>query len=151
MHHSLQADLEETIELSGEGRRSLLLPALPIIRISVKIDGSPLVLGTDFGTKKRQGIINKLGGVWPRGNDNIEVTYTHGYDLTLDEVGLLQGCPEDIQGAVLGLAEILLNVEAGVQSRTVLGDTIAFGGVATTGSTQEWSDAVANYKIELSA
>jgi|GEM_PF-736290 len=151
VHHSLQASEPEVIELSGEGRRSILLPALPILTISVKVDGVALVRGTDFGTKKRQGIITKLGGVWPRGYDNIEVTFTHGYVLTPDADGLLQNCPEDIQGAVLGLAEILLNVDAGVQSRTVLGDTIAFGGVATTGSTQEWSDAVANYKIHLSS
>lgn len=72
---------------------------------------------------------------------------TPGDDGYVPAVPMIPALPEDIQGAVLGLSQVLMNMEPGIQSRTVLGDTVSFGRWATVGETQEWSDAVGNYKL----
>lgn len=72
---------------------------------------------------------------------------TPGDDDYVPAIPIIPALPEDIQGAVLGLAQVLMNMEPGIQSRTVLGDTVSFGRWATVGETQEWSDAVANYQL----
>lgn len=141
---------EDVVELNGDGGRILLLPVKYVQAIdAVAVDGVELA-PTAWRLDKRNGILERVGGCWPRGLARVHVTYTHGFDATeLDDEtppGLLY-VPEGIQGAVLGMAEILLNITAGLTSRTVLGDTMQFGAASSVGATQEWTDAVNNYKI----
>lgn len=129
----------DTIELDGNGGQAINLPAVPVESVtSVLIDGTALEPAA-YRATKRTGILRRRdGGVWPRGAA-IEVTYAHGYPL--DRI------PADIQSAVLEKAEIILNIIVGIQQRSVLGDSVAFGTVAAVGSTEAWSQAVANYSI----
>lgn len=141
---------EDVVELNGDGGRILLLPVKYVQAIdAVAVDGVDLA-ATTWRLDKRNGILERVGGCWPRGLARVHVTYSHGFDATEkdgeDPAGL-KNVPDGIQGAVLGMAEILLNITAGLTSRTVLGDTVAFGAAASVGATQEWTDAVNNYKI----
>lgn len=144
----------ELVELNGDGGRILLLPVKYVQAIDVvAVDGVELARSA-WRLDKRNGILERVGGVWPCGLARVHVTYTHGFDAEErdgeDPPGL-KHIPDGIQGAVLGMAEILLNITAGVSSRTVLGDTVAFGAAASVGATQEWTDAVNNYKIRAGA
>ena len=160
VHHDVSRVEGETIELDGSGSSVLLLPALPVVSIqSLELLGVPLTLGTHYTLSKRRGILERKGGSWGSELGAVELTYTHGYDATpvaadgateADPAGSLPGVPGDIQAAVLELAQILLNVDVGVQSKTVLGDTVSFG-AAAVGATQQWSDVVSNYVIHRGA
>jgi len=141
----------DELELDGSGSRTILLPAAPIVSVTslVLVTGEVLVDRVHFQIGKRAGLLRRLGGrVWPDALGFAQLTYTHGYDaVTADEDGALSLLPGDIQGAVLDMAQILMNVTPGVQSKTVLGDTTAFGAAASVGVTQVWTDAVSNYQL----
>ncbi len=162
VHHDVTLTVGETVEAIGDGSTILLLPAFPVVvddthELTVTVDGTDLTAFSDFRIDKRRGILERVGyRFWPRGVGRIEVTYSHGYTPALVAAagGLperLEGIPEDIQGAVLGMAQILLNITPGVASKTVLGDTTQFGAASSVGSTQEWVDAVANYELRYGA
>lgn len=140
-------------QLDGNGSRVLVLPRpFPIVvdvdnTFSISVDGE-LVPADRYRLNRAEGRITLKGYHWPIPPADITVTYTHGYLATVptggDAGGPLVGLPEEIQGVVLERAQIELNTEHGVQSRTVLGDTIAFGSSAI-GTTQRWVDVVAAY------
>lgn len=72
-----QAYLEE--EYDGTGKNHILLDQYPVKSIeSVSIDGNPLSLG-QYKVKKRNGVLLNNGGIWPRGEINITVSYTAGF------------------------------------------------------------------------
>jgi uncharacterized phiE125 gp8 family phage protein len=72
-----QAYLEE--EYDGTGKNHILLDQYPVKSIeSVSIDGTPLSPG-QYKVKKRNGVLLNNGGIWPRGEINISVSYTAGY------------------------------------------------------------------------
>jgi uncharacterized phiE125 gp8 family phage protein len=72
-----QAYLEE--EYDGTGKNHILLDQYPVKSIeSVSIDGTLLSTG-QFKVKKRNGVLLNNGGIWPRGEINITVSYTAGY------------------------------------------------------------------------
>ena len=66
----------------------LYLSQLPVISVkSVVVDGVSLVDGMDYKTNRKKGIVYRLRGQrWPDGVENIEVTYTHGYEDPPDVV-----------------------------------------------------------------
>lgn len=141
----------ETVELNGTGSRILLLPVLAVVSVSiVEVDGVAVTAGSGYRLDKRSGMLERVGACWPSGLGRVHVTYSHGWDATVkdteDPPGL-KFVPEDIQGAVLDMAQILLNIVLGQQSRTVLGDSVAFGTAASVGTTQDWATAVANHRI----
>ena len=141
-------------QLDGNGSRVLVLPRpFPIVvddgdnAFSISVDGE-LVPADRYRLNRAEGRITLKGYHWPIPPADITVTYTHGYLATVPTGeaagGPLLDLPEEIQGVVLERAQIELNTEAGIQSRTVLGDTIAFGSSAI-GTTQRWVDVVAAY------
>lgn len=141
-------------QLDGNGSRVLVLPRpFPIVvdtgdnTFAISVDGE-LVPADRYRLNRAEGRITLKGYHWPIPPADITVTYTHGYAATVPTGeaagGPLLDLPEEIQGVVLERAQIELNTEAGVQSRTVLGDTIAFGSSAI-GTTQRWVDVVAAY------
>lgn len=146
-------------ELNGDGGRILLLPVKHIESVvDVVVDGFALVgagPGRAYRVDRRNGILERCdGGVWPAGLARIEVTYIYGFDADTRDAETPPGLryvPDGIQGAVLGMAEILLNVTAGLVSRTVLGDTIQYGAASTVGTTQDWAEAVNDYRIRAGA
>lgn len=157
VHHPVHLVSDDTIELDGPGSRILLLPAAPVVSISsFTFDGVPQIPRVDYRLSKKAGMVQRISaGTWPSLFGAVEITYTHGYVVPTDQNGSLEAVdgnlPGDIQAAVLDMAETLLNVVKGLQSRTVLGDTMSFGTVAVTGVTQQWSDAVDNHVLHRSA
>lgn len=77
----------DVIVLDGNGRTRIFLPELPVASISdVKVDGESLVDGEDYKLGQ-YGVLYRLGGsVWSDGVQNIEITYTHGYDPVPDDI-----------------------------------------------------------------
>lgn len=147
--HSVHRVEDDVVYFDGSGSRSLILGAVPVESVSsVLVDGEPLAAGS-YSVARRAGILRRRdGAIFPRWAE-VEVTFTHGYDCSVleaagDEPERMPNLPVGIQAAVLEAAEIQMNVPRGVASRTVLGDTVSFGGAAV-GSTQAWSDAVARY------
>lgn len=133
--HAVTRVEADEVELDGNGAAGILLPAAPVVSVaSVKVDGRPLA-PSSYRVVKRSGILRRRDGVWPRGAA-VEVVYTHGYAKV----------PEDVSAAVLERAETIFNVMAGIQSNTVLGDSVTFS-TSAIGSTQAWTDAVANYAL----
>lgn len=72
-----QAYLDD--EYDGTGKDHILLDQYPVKLIeSVSIDGTPLSTG-QYKVKKRNGVLLNNGGIWPRGEINVTVSYTAGY------------------------------------------------------------------------
>lgn len=134
--HAVTKVEADEVELDGNGAAGILLPAAPVDSIaSVRVDGRPLP-SSAYRVVKRSGILRRRDGAfWPRGAA-VEVVYTHGHGSV----------PEDVSAAVLERAETIFNVLAGIQSNTVLGDSVTFS-TSAIGSTQAWTDAVANYSL----
>jgi hypothetical protein len=82
---------ERTVYLSGYGGSELILPHWPVkIVASVIISGNEI---TDFSVDERKGIIYRKDATFPKGERNIEVTYTAGWsDIT---------APDDVKLACL--------------------------------------------------
>jgi hypothetical protein len=154
VRHEVTRRRDVDLQLEGTGSRELRLPRpFPVVvdvdnTFEVKIDGD-VVPASRYRLKRDTGRLTLTAGyVWPIAPRDITVTYTHGFLATVptgqDVAGPLVGLPEDIQGAVLERAQIDLNVTKGLTQRTVLGDTMAFGG-SSVGTTQRWVDVVAVY------
>lgn len=158
VRHPVTRTREVGYELDGTGGRFLRLPApYPVIvdddnTFELRLD-DVVVPATSYRLNRRLGILTTHSGVWPVPPRSLEVDFTHGYLATVptgeDSAGPLVGLPEDIQGAVLERAQIELNVTPGVSARTVLGDSITFGGSAV-GATQKWAEVVAVYLARTS-
>lgn len=125
---------DEVIYLSGDGSRTLLLPARPVQGLpTVEIDGTPI---TDFRVGRHAGILRRPQG-WPDNLDNIEVTYTHGWPTI----------PGDIQDAILEQAETQYHVVVAFQSRSAGSESVTFSALAAVGVTQRWTDVVNKYSL----
>lgn len=150
-NHSVSLVTETGAEFDGSGGPSLNLRAIPIVSVAaVRVDGVTLD-PTTYRVSKRSGYLRLRRGIFPALPGIVEVDYSHGYDATAPADDAtdpsLPGVPGDIQAAVLELAQIMLEVTPGVQSRTVLGDQVVFGAAATVGATQQWVDAVNAYRV----
>ncbi|MBO0596586.1 mobile element protein [Nesterenkonia sp. E16_7] len=126
---------DDTVELDGNGRQVLHLPAAPIEGTpTVSIDGDTI---TDFQLSLRHGILRRRDGRWPSGLGNIEVTYTHGH----------RTIPGDIADAVLEHAATIATSLAHVQQESAGSNSVGFGTQAAVGVTQKWSDTVARHQL----
>jgi hypothetical protein len=95
-----------TVTLTGNGRRLIQVPQVPVRAVTaLSVDGRPWT-AVDYAVDP-DGVLTRLGGVWPRGQ-RIIVTYDHGY-LQL---------PEDIARLVTSLAQRILDGTVGVRSET---------------------------------
>jgi len=121
--------------LSGDGSRSILLPAFPVSGVPViEIDGTAV---TDWEISRDRGILRRKHGVWPDGLDNIKIVWDHGF----------AAIPAGIQDAVLEQAETQYHTIAAVASRGAGGESITFSAQASLGVTQRWADAVTRYSV----
>jgi len=83
----------DVIMLTGNGRRILQLPQIPVVSVAsvvVSLGGrsrTTLTEDVDF-TVHNDGRLVSLGYPWPRGGD-VTVVYTHGYDAVPDELARL--------------------------------------------------------------
>lgn len=128
---------DEVVYLHGRGTRVLHLPAVPIAGdLVVKVDGT-VIPATGYAVGRSDGILERRDRPWPRGLDNVEVTYTHGYESV----------PGDIADAVLEQAEAIHRVLPAVASAAAGRENISFFATASSGVTQRWSDAVKRYSL----
>jgi hypothetical protein len=133
----LVSETEAQVKLDGLGRRSVRLPGAEVSEVSsVKLEGVELTETTDYEWS-RDGILDRVAGVWPERRRIIEVTYTYGYP----EI------PEDIQEVVLDQAAALYRIKRGLSSEQVGGISRVYGREEATGVTQQWADAVNHYRI----
>ena len=124
----------DTVELNGDGGKSLHLPAAPVHGTpTVTVEGEPV---TDFTIDRNAGILHRRYG-WPKQLGAITVTYDHGYKTV----------PPDIEDAVLEQAHTIYSVLPAVQQMSQGGRSITFSLNAATGVTQRWADTVAKYKL----
>ena len=140
--HRVNLVVDDVVTLDGNGRESILLPVWPTTAVAgVLLDGEPLVEGTDYEWSEA-GMLRRLGTrrAWPDRLRCIRVTYSHGW----------AEIPEDIQEAVIDQARIGFDVPAGVQSKTVGGQSVTYGAQAAVGVTDQWSKAVDRHKIRTS-
>lgn len=134
VRYAIQKVTDDKIDLSGDGGRTLLLPAIPVVGTpTVSENGTPI---TDFQIGRRHGVMRRAAG-WRDGLDNYHVTYTHGYD----EV------PGDIVDAVLEQAEATYRLLVGVANVGSGSESIGYFASVTTGVTQRWTEAVERYQI----
>lgn len=140
--HVVDLVVDDEVTLDGNGRESLLLPVWPVTAVtSVELDGEALVDGTDYSWSEA-GMLRRLGCLcWPDRLRCLDVVYSHGFGSALDSV------PQDIQEAVIDQARTMFTVVPGVQSRAVGGQSVTFGATAAVGVSDQWSKAVARYKV----
>lgn len=133
--YSIRLVENDVVLLSGRGTPILLLPARYTVGTpTIKVNGEPV---TDFQIARDSGILHRSCG-WPRGLDNVEVTYTHGF--AEGEV------PGGIQDAVLEQAETNYHVIVGFQSRAAGSESVTYSALAAVGVTQRWTDMVDKYE-----
>jgi hypothetical protein len=140
--HPMDLVSDDAVTLDGNGRESLLLPVWPVTAVtSVELDGELLIDGTDYSWSEA-GMLRRLGyACWPDRLRCIDVVYSHGFGLDLE------GIPQDVQEAVIDQARTMFTVVPGVQSRAVGGQSVTFGATAAVGVSDQWSKAVARYKV----
>jgi hypothetical protein len=140
--HPMDLVVDDEVTLDGNGRESLLLPVWPTTAVaSVELDGEALAEGTDYEWSEA-GMLRRLGCLrWPDRLRCVDVVYSHGFGLTLDDI------PQDVQEAVIDQARTMFVVVPGVQSRAVGGQSVTFGATAAVGVSDQWSKAVARYKV----
>jgi len=154
---------DETIRLDGSGTYRLTLPRPPVREVPIvtelatlTTDETALVPDVDY-VLDRGGILRRVDCVWLRGSGNIEITYTHGWDITEDP--LWERVPSDIRSVALSLAK--RKYEAGAStiggivvplvSETIGNysyrvDPVAIATASTTILTAEEMDALRPYR-----
>lgn len=74
-----------TEKLDGNGCSKVYLQTMPVLSVSeIKQNGSVVSAG-DYLVYGEEGSVLSKNGVWPEGNQNIEITFTGGYVLPKDE------------------------------------------------------------------
>lgn len=121
----------ETVNLNGTGTDCLLLPQRPVLTAgTVLVNGGTV---TDYIAPTPEGFLYRgttsssscWGSVWPRGRQNIRVTYDFGY-----EVLPTNNVPRSIRMVALAIANRLV-IQGAAQSETVADVTVNYGMAAT--------------------
>lgn len=117
-HASVTDKIDGNDRLTDEGHGRIKLPGAPVRSISeIKIDGDVVPSSEyrlvqpnsyDGGTPVNAGIVERKNTVWPKGWENIEITYTWGYSSPPSGV---RGVAEDLVVDVLRAS--LRNDDAG--------------------------------------
>jgi hypothetical protein len=78
---------DDELRLDGRGTDWLLLPELPVVTVASVAIGTDDPLEPedsggdgDYLWAANGSLVRNSGGVWPRGRQNVRVTYSHGYD-----------------------------------------------------------------------
>ncbi|ANC31434.1 hypothetical protein [Isoptericola dokdonensis] len=129
--YSVERVVDDQVKVSGSGGTRLFLPGRPVVGDPVvTIAGEPV---DDFEVNRAVGFLRRAAG-WPDGEDNIDVTFTHGWPE--------DNIPGDIEDAVLEQAEAQYRAIAGVASATAGQESVTF---TKAGVSQGWTDTVERY------
>lgn len=82
---ALEQTEDDEVTLDGTGTSKLLLPELPATAVDSVVEDDD-ELDSDEFKLGQHGILHRVGAAWPRGVQNIVVTYTHGYETIPDDV-----------------------------------------------------------------
>lgn len=108
---------------SGSGRRKLRLRQRPVRSVtSVYIDGD-LVTSDQYSVRGGPGVITMINGSWwTPGDDNVSITYSHGWDVGTDTA---YSVPADIRLVALNMARrVFLDVGADLLAGAIVSETI---------------------------
>lgn len=112
---------DETITLDGQGTDILILPEWPVVDVSLVIEDDVVI--TDFSQHDDGTLIR----VWPWrvGRNNIEVTYSHGW----------QEVPSQVRIVALNLAQRLFEFGGGggIASETIGSYSVSYQATGTLG------------------
>lgn len=146
--------------LSGDGGRTLNLPAAPVHEIELlEIEGTLVTVGVGPGYDARwaraDGILKLTAGRFPDEPDSVRLVYTHGYSTAYnseDPTIKARLVPTDLQEEIVNLAQYLVQtvqqVGIGVQTLTVGARSTTWSAAAyTAGVTESWARAVDRYKL----
>jgi hypothetical protein len=138
VHHPVHLVTDDVTYVSGDGSRTLLLPAAPVVGsvaiVVTDLDGTTTLDPSLYQIGRRNGIITRTDNHgWPVGLENIEVTYTHGYDPV----------PGEISDAVLDQAAAIAMTLAHVQQESGGSQSASY----RTGVNQNWTDMVTKYSL----
>ncbi len=106
--------ITETVVMSGSGHRVLNLPSLRVVSVVEVRELEDDVALTDWRLVGGGRLVyggrasHRFTGGWPRGDYNIAVTLTHGYEAI----------PEDLKGAIIGLADSIGETPVGIRTET---------------------------------
>lgn len=121
----------ETVSLNGTGTDCLLLPQRPVIAAgTVTVNGGTV---TDYIAPTPEGFLYRgttsggcwSGVVWPKGRQNVHVTYDHGFT-----VAPTNNVPRSIRMVALSIASRLV-VQGVAQAETVGDTTVSYGMAAS--------------------
>lgn len=129
VRHPVSLIENDTVLLDGDGSRSLVLPAAPVVSVSTVHVGDHEV--SDYRWS-RAGLLRRDAG-WPDELGVVEVTYSHGHDPI----------PEEIADVVLNAAETAFTGAQDVASMTVGGQQVTF----RQGTSATWSTVVDLYRL----
>ncbi len=107
---------------SGNGRRKMRLRQRPVRSIaSIYIDGV-LVPSTEYSVRSDPAVVTMLNSWWDPGDDNVTVTYSHGWDVGTDTD---LSVPADIRIVTLNMARrVFLDVGADLLAGAIVSETI---------------------------
>lgn len=104
------AVIDDTVIVSGDGTRTLLLPEVPVTAVTALVDlTGPLEVPVDAGTWEwsEHGVIRRVDtGRWARRYRAYRVTYDHGYAGAI---------PDVVTGVVLRMAARVIDNPEGIK------------------------------------
>jgi hypothetical protein len=103
---------DDVIILDGSGMVELLVPEWPIVDVSEILVAGEEVTDHRVAGSEQSYIVRTDGGSWPRASGNIQVTYSHGYAVSEDDVAP-EGpdrVPSDLRSVALAMAAGLMSV-----------------------------------------
>lgn len=145
-HQAFDEAEDDEVTLDGTGTHKLLLPQLPVVEVAaVEVEdynGDMDALDVDDYRLGQHGILYRLDAVWPAGIQNIQVTYSHGYETIPDDIQAIcvraagrayqAGLRADEAGGVPGIASTSLGdyavsfgAEGGAGQEGILGASAA--------------------------
>ncbi|MDU2058159.1 MAG: hypothetical protein E6719_02475 [Dermabacter sp.] len=133
--------LEESIILDGNGEGRILLPSRRVLNVSeVRVHGDVLA-PTEFEWSQ-DGMLKRVGGVWPDSYRSVQVTLEHGFDYA--------GVLADVARAIVARMEadptgVIASQRAGTQSVSFRSG--AFGGGGGGGLLSTERELLAPYKL----
>lgn len=137
VHYPVHKVVDDSIVLDGDGTPALHLPAAPVTALTVTVGGRLLTPGVDYQLNRKNGVLRRIGGVWPDALESVAVVYTHGWDTI----------PGDIEDAVLEQASVQAKQLINVQQESAGSTSVTYGALATVGVTAKWSEAVAKHSL----
>lgn len=122
----------ETIEIDGNGHDSIRLPGYPVVDVeSVSIGGDEIDADTYRITRppgrdadENSGILERKAYLWPEGWENLEISYTWGYEEPPQTV--VQIAEELVVDALRAAAANKKGAKSGVQSYSMDGFSVSF-------------------------